>query len=106
MELTLVKIEKTVSNVIDVTVAADFHSLLYSTDPTSEAFKSDSVLSEEDASNQSYLGVYGLDPSSEGPVASVSALDHWAKDQICSSSDGTSVSLYNLEMLRKRSQDD
>ena len=113
MELQWYNSVETTSNVIDVVVTNDRENLLYSLDNTRKGFTTASVLSEDFISNRPCMGAYNLTSTSEDRASArakttevVSAMDKWAKEDTRLNSKEINSWLYNLETLRKKTQED
>lgn len=104
---------ETTSNVIDVVVTNDSENLLYSLDNTHKGFTTASVLSEDVISNRPCMGAYSLASTTEDQanakaqtIELVPAMDKWAKEDAPFDSKDIDSWLYNLETLRKKTQED
>ncbi|KAL8828471.1 MAG: hypothetical protein Q9191_002566 [Dirinaria sp. TL-2023a] len=112
-ELEWVNSVETTSNVIDVVVMDDSENVLYSLDNTRKGFTTASVLSEDVISNRPCMGAYSLASTTEDRAKAkaktmelVSAMDKWAKEDAPFNGKEIDSWLYNLETLRKKTQED
>ena len=99
-------------NVVDVTIVEAQSKVFYSMDPFCEPFAMTKTIKDENALSQVYIGCECLldNAESASTYSNVGAVcdgvNLWAEDQTEVEPKGAGLSLYNLESLRKRGQED
>ena len=100
------------SNVIDVAFMESYSGLIYSMDTFHQAGTTTTTLRKEEKASRHSIGVHKFNrcSSSEGNQSTLStlatAISESARTLACSGGSGDEVSLYNLESLRKRGQEE